>query len=101
MKLMQPIKIKKNNKKMSFLERWTNNVNKTTMEVQGIAVKHQMAQQDIITTPKPKWQSWLKLGTTYGGAILIGVAWGFFYGLISLVLISFIYGIIEGKFFNF
>jgi len=85
-------------KKLTFLENWTKNVNDITLNVQKVAIDHQMKQAGLEEKPKNRLKSIIKMVFCYGFAILIGVMFGFFYGLMGLCLLMFLYNMIEMKF---
>jgi len=88
----------KKQKKQPFLEKALSNVNETTLSIQNFAIKHQERQMGLAEKPKSRWKNYLKMLICYGSAILIGIYFGFFYGIISLTLIMFIYNMVENKF---
>ena len=88
----------KKQKKQPFLEKALSNVNETTLSIQNFAIKHQEKRMGLAEKPKNRLKSIIKIVFCYGFAILIGIYFGFFYGIISLTLIMFLYNLIENKF---
>ena len=82
---------------MPFLKKALSNVNETTLAIQKFGVEHQMKMQGLEDKPLPGWRKYVKLIICYGGAILVGVMYGFFYGIMALCLIMFMWNIIEGQ----